>query len=100
MYGDLGPNGDILITPAIVVQQGDALIDAVFPDGDDIAGLFFRRVQNDIHRGPDQIWAKFIHQGQQAFFAQSYGADLGCQVTLKVARMAHVRRQHLHQILA
>ena len=97
--GGLGPDRDILVAPPIVVQQGDTVIDTVLPGGDDIAGLGFGSIENDIDGGQDHIGVKLVHQLLQPPLAQAHRTDLGGQIALEIARMAHIRRQHLHHVL-
>ncbi len=85
---------------AVIVQHRLAVIDAVGPGRDDGAGVALGGVEHGFHRIAQRGRAEFRDHRGQALLAQFRRADLRRQVAAEVARMAHVQRQHLQQVLA
>ena len=100
LLGDAGADDDVGAVEAVVVQHRLAVIDAVGPGRDDGAGVTFGGVEHCLHRVAQRGRAELGDHRGQALLAELGRADLRREVAAEVARMAHVQRQHLQQVLA
>ena len=73
---------------------------AVLPGRDHGAGLLFGRVQNGLDGGFDDRRTELAEQFCDAPFAEMRRAQHRGKVAAKLARVSHVQRQHLQNILA
>ena len=85
---------------AVIVEKRLAVEDAVLPGRDHGAGLRFGCIQDRFDRGFDDRRAEFAEQFCDATFAEMRRAQHRGKVTAKLARVSHIQRQHLEQVLA
>ena len=91
---------DVAPPVAVIVEKGLAVKDALLPAPDLGPRAPLGPVQQRLDGGLDGRRVEALHQRLQARLAEAHRADLGRQVAPEVARMAHIERQHLQQVLA
>ena len=96
--GDGGADVDVLRAVAVVIDDGLAVVDAIFPFADHRARLAFGAVEHRFDRGERRGPAELGGQRQQPAFADVRRADHRREVAAKIVRVADVGHQHFEHI--